>query len=384
MKILFAVHSYYPEKDGVTIVTRYLSEGLANRGHYIAVVTEDKGKYKAFDTFKDVEIHRLDIRKQGMKYNGDRKGYFEFIDSFKPDILVIVCTQTWAFDWVKKVITKFKCKKVLFSHGYSGLKYSGVLDKYPVWKDIRYWQITSLKNHFYWKWYYLSAQKFMKKIDSIIYISNKGSDYKYGIKYNLTNYRILENAVEDQCFKEKMRSKNIKKTVFLNVANYNQNKNQLRILKAFYMTSLNNAKLIFCGSSPNQYMEKLIQEKKKLDSMGFRDVDILYGLSRNEVYQLYDNSDIFVLGSDWESFSLVLCEAGAKGLAAISTDVGCARNLDGCLVVKDEIEMAEAMKRLCVDKDLCIENGKKMKRFVMEHFRTEDKVLQLEKIFEEI
>ena len=54
MKILFAVHSYYPEKDGVTIVTRYLAEGLANRGHYIAVVTEDKGKYKAFDAFKDV------------------------------------------------------------------------------------------------------------------------------------------------------------------------------------------------------------------------------------------------------------------------------------------------------------------------------------------
>ena len=56
MKILFAVHSYYPEKDGVTIVTRYLAEGLANRGHYIAVVTEDKGKYKASDTFKGVEI----------------------------------------------------------------------------------------------------------------------------------------------------------------------------------------------------------------------------------------------------------------------------------------------------------------------------------------
>ena len=35
MKILFVVHSYYPEKDGVSIVTQYMAEGLCERGHEI-------------------------------------------------------------------------------------------------------------------------------------------------------------------------------------------------------------------------------------------------------------------------------------------------------------------------------------------------------------
>lgn len=39
MKIVFTVHTYYPEKNGVQVVTEYLAEGLAKKGHDIHVIT---------------------------------------------------------------------------------------------------------------------------------------------------------------------------------------------------------------------------------------------------------------------------------------------------------------------------------------------------------
>ena len=380
MKILFAVHSYFPEQDGVTMVTRYLAEGLANRGHQIQIITEDKGRYKAFEQHKAVNIYRIKVHKQGNYFYGDREAYIRYIVGFAPDICVIVCTQTWAFDWLQNTLDSLPCKKVLFSHGYSGLKYSGIMDKYPLWEDLKKHQISRAMQHFYWKKYYMNAWKTMKKLDLLIYISEFGNDFEYGKKYSLWPYIVLGNAVEDVFFEERP-SKQRRKFTFLNVANYNENKNQLRILNAFFKADIKDARLIFCGSKSNEYLEMLIRTRNELFGEDDRKVKFFSNLERKEVYNLYDNSDVFVLGSDWESFSLVLCEAGAKGLPAISTKVGCADILDGCLVVNSEDEMAEAMRSLYKDPNMRTQNGDKMKKYVSQHFRIEDKVHQIEEVF---
>ena len=39
MKIIFTVNTYYPYKDGVSVVTQYLAEGLAQKGHEVLVMT---------------------------------------------------------------------------------------------------------------------------------------------------------------------------------------------------------------------------------------------------------------------------------------------------------------------------------------------------------
>ena len=40
MKIVFTTHTYYPEKNGVQVVTEYLAEGLAKKGHEVHIITE--------------------------------------------------------------------------------------------------------------------------------------------------------------------------------------------------------------------------------------------------------------------------------------------------------------------------------------------------------
>ena len=39
MKIVVAVMSYYPHEGGVQTVTKYLAEGLAEKGHEVVVMT---------------------------------------------------------------------------------------------------------------------------------------------------------------------------------------------------------------------------------------------------------------------------------------------------------------------------------------------------------
>lgn len=41
MKILISVHTYYPDKNGVQMVTQYIAEGLAKK-HEVKVITELK------------------------------------------------------------------------------------------------------------------------------------------------------------------------------------------------------------------------------------------------------------------------------------------------------------------------------------------------------
>lgn len=62
MRILIAVHTYYPDKNGVQIVTEYIAEGLAKHND-VLVVTNMKEGYKRSENFKNVNIKRLNIKK---------------------------------------------------------------------------------------------------------------------------------------------------------------------------------------------------------------------------------------------------------------------------------------------------------------------------------
>ena len=41
MKIIFTVLTYYPRKDGVQNVTKYLAEGLVKLGHDVTIITSN-------------------------------------------------------------------------------------------------------------------------------------------------------------------------------------------------------------------------------------------------------------------------------------------------------------------------------------------------------
>ena len=65
MRIMFAVPCYWPSQDGVTIITSYLAQGLAARGHEVFVLASAGNgglqKLPERDEHEGVKIARMRI-----------------------------------------------------------------------------------------------------------------------------------------------------------------------------------------------------------------------------------------------------------------------------------------------------------------------------------
>lgn len=99
MKILISVHTYYPDKNGVQMVTQYIAEGLAKK-HEVKVITELKENYLRKEIYNNVSIERIKINSFDGKFTGEKNKYLSFIKDYNPKVLIVVCTQSWPFDWV--------------------------------------------------------------------------------------------------------------------------------------------------------------------------------------------------------------------------------------------------------------------------------------------
>lgn len=98
---------------------------------------------------------------------------------------------------------------------------------------------------------------------------------------------------------------------------------------------------------------KTMVEKKSLS-----DVVRFYGkVSEKKLFEIYRDSDVFVLPSLWEGFPLTILEAWASNLAVITTNVGniptfCSNDRDCLLTKPKNLMLAESMRRLIEDGNL--------------------------------
>lgn len=106
---------------------------------------------------------------------------------------------------------------------------------------------------------------------------------------------------------------------FINIAVLAKNKNQKLILEAFAKKFKNQLKfkLVIAGDG-----ELLAALKKRAQDLGISEQCQILGFqSRERVIQLLDQSHCFVLSSQSETFGVVIIEAMARGLPAISSRI---------------------------------------------------------------
>lgn len=395
MKIMFATPSYWPSKDGVTQITKYLAEGLAARGHQILVFTSaGNGGLQELPTREihdGVMIERIRVyvrwpmKLQGRDKESTAGKYYERIKSFAPDVFIVVCSQTWTLDWISPLLDQIDCKKVFYSHGYSGLRAHN-----QFWEKIRNRNIIGAYEELCIGRYYRNLYKVIVKFDLAIYLSELNNSYLYAQKYGLTNGKVLENAIEDIFLdskmihsKEKLSQQEIQ---YLYVANYNDNKNQDMLLKAFCEADIKNATLQFSGFEENDYLEMLRDHLDKwMPDHSDKRVIFNVHLTREEVYDLYRNSDVFVSTSRSENCPIVHCEAAATGMAVVSTDVGDVRLKDGIWLIENEEQLREALEELYNNRQELYERGQKLRNYMCGRgCRVQDKVDWLEKELERL
>lgn len=389
MRIMFAVPCYWPSQDGVTQITKYLAEGLAARGHEVLAYTSTgNGGLQILpekETHKGVAIERTRVdvrwplRLKGRDQNSTKEKYYERICSFAPDVLIVVCAQTWTLDWVLPYLDRLKCVKVFYSHGYSRLgQIHLIMDK------LKHRNILGAYEEWLVKRYYERLYRAVGRFDLAVYLSELNNSYLYAQEKGLANGKVLENAIEDAFVAEDMRHTEdfFKKTQiqYLYVANYNDNKNQDMLLKAFCEAEIENAVLRFAGFEENDYLTMLREHVSMwLPAQSTKRVIFDVHLTREEIYGLYRQSDVFVCTSKSENCPIVHCEAAAAGMAVISTNVGDVRLKDGILLIEDVKQLKEAMERLYADRSELYERGARLRAYMLgRKCRVEDKVDWLE------
>lgn len=389
MKIMFAVPCYWPSQDGVTHITKYLAEGLAARGHEVLVYTSaGNGGLQVLpkrESHGGVSIERTRVYVQwplhlkGRDEESTQKKYYERVCSYRPDVLIVVCAQTWTLDWIMPYLDQIDCVKIFYSHGYSKLGQTHlIMDK------LRHRNIVGVYEQWRIKRYYDKLYRRLARFDLAVYLSELNNSFLYAQEKGLTNGKVLENAVEDAFLAQHMRHTEAffhrPQIQYLYIANYNDNKNQDMLIRAFCEAQIENAVLQFAGFEENDYLTMLREHVGQwLTEQDKKKVVFNVHLSREQIYELYRQSDVFVCTSRSENCPIVHCEAAAAGMAVISTDVGDVRLKDGILLADDVEQLKEAMERLYVHREELYDRGKRLRAYMLDRkCRVEDKVDWLE------
>ena len=137
--------------------------------------------------------------------------------------------------------------------------------------------------------------------------------------------------------------------------------------------------MIFTGFEENEYLQMLRTHLREWCPEKGNKVRFYVHLSRNEIYEMYRTSDVFVSTSLSENCPIVHCEAAATGMAVISTNVGNVRQMDGILLVDNIEDVKLALELLYKDRNELIERGRRLREYMIgRKCRIEDKVDWLE------
>lgn len=341
MKILFTVATYYPHKDGVQNVTEYEAEGLAALGHQVTLITSDNnGDYTSEEFHNGVRIRRINAFNKNMFHYGNKNLFQKMVleEATKSDLMINVCLQSFAADWILPVIDQIHCKKILIMHGMHNFNWSGI-----DFTSVKSFAFKLLRN-IRWSIFYKKNWENICKYDSVIHLHEKDYAYIFFQRHGYYHNYVLYNAVDNKLF---IADCNDKENIVLNIGTFVFGKNQKTVLKSFYCATTNNYKLVLIGNPDNEYYHSLLKYREELEKKyGHKEVNIYCNLDRDKTVEFIRKAKIYMCTSRWEVFPISIAEAMAAHMAFISTDVGIVRYLPGGIVCDDVGDMPEKLTEL--------------------------------------
>lgn len=384
-KVLFVSENYFPNVSGVPVVVQYLAEGLVDNGYEVSIATTLHENLETYEILNKVHIYRFYLFQNSLKkYCGDIDTYLQFVKNFTCDVLVVECAHCITTDLLLPCLKQMTCKKIFHSHGFAGLSYR----PFEIKSDF----VHTVGNTYNWlRWrFYLKfyLKKFIKDFDSTLCLSKVDSSLSYLKKYS-QEVNVLENAVAD-IFIDK--TDEIKPTFplpshyFVSIANFVEYKNQLGILKEFYLSKASDKyALILIGREFNDYAKKIMSSIDALEKKyGKKDIRVFWGVDRKYIPYIISHSSLYLVGSTFEEYSISLIESMSKGIPFLSTNVGNARILPGGITLNTINDMHIEIDRLCSSVDLSNRLSKQGNLYVNTHCLKSIAVNNVIKIIEEL
>lgn len=297
------------------------------------------------------------------------------------DILINICTQTPTTDLLLSELENIKCrKKILYVHGIWHF----------YWTPLNYANLHNFLSKIYnnakWHLYYKKVGRYIKYYDTVVQLHEQDDGNIFFKKnFGIEGY-VIENAAQSEFF-EDVKNEECDEPYAICISNYGMMKGQEMVLRAYAKALLNDPemrlkKLIFVGSSANEYMQHLgdVYEELKQDNERLK-VEFMCGVDRDKTIDLLKQASLFLFGSRGEKFPVVIVESMAVGVPFISTDVGVVRYFPGGLIVKNVDEMAGAIGNIMNDDNLYHNKSAEGRTYARQRMQIADKVDALEAIW---
>lgn len=382
--LLLTTDDYYPRTGGVPAVSRYLCEGLAQKGYKVTVVTIKYDSLPAKESFNGVDIVRFEIHTTRLKFiSGEITEFKNYIQQANVDILINECPEALTSRCLHPILVDLKdVIKILHVHGFGGLF------QYPLKINFSGRMLKAFK---YRLFYFVYLRKYLSLYDLCLCLSEVDSSKTTLEKY-AQRVKILRNAVDDIFFETSNRENPLlkyaqptNKRYCLSIANYFPYKNQKGILLEFYKSVNDDISIIFIGKGSSRYFAELIAYNLELEkTYGKKDVFFLSGVAREDIPDILSNATLYLVGSFFEEFSISIIEAMAKGVPFVSTNVGNTRLLPGGVVVESISQMHKSIDLLLNNAELYKECSYRGRAYAMQNCRTEYAVDQLEKYIQDL
>ena len=382
--LLLTTDDYYPRTGGVPAVSRYLCEGLAQKGYKVTVVTIKYDSLPAKESFNGVDIVRFEIHTTRLKFiSGEITEFKNYIQQANVDILINECPEALTSRCLYPILVDLKdVIKILHVHGFGGLF------QYPLKINFSGRMLKAFK---YRLFYFVYLRKYLSLYDLCLCLSEVDSSKTTLEKY-AQRVKILRNAVDDIFFETSNRENPLlkyaqptNKRYCLSIANYFPYKNQKGILLEFYKSVNDDISIIFIGKGSSRYFAELIAYNLELEkTYGKKDVFFLSGVAREDIPDILSNATLYLVGSFFLSFSISIIEAMAKGVPFVSTNVGNTRLLPGGVVVESISQMHKSIDLLLNNAELYKECSYRGRAYAMQNCRTEYAVDQLEKYIQDL
>lgn len=385
MKITFTALTYYPNKDGVQMVTQYMAEGLVQMGHDVTVITCLGGGNRREEVHNGVRIVRFLVKTKMKIDYGQKKEFQDYLLNHKNemDVLITVCANTAFAAWTYPIVHQLICKKVMYQHGM----YDGHLHLSTVHSFERLMKQLLLTP--YWEMYHRRHWKQIMKYDACVHLFQDDSSYKYfeehGFKHNYVIHNSCEKELFDEISDQDERVKaefGIEHPYFIYVANYCTRKDQKLAIQTFCAMNDDKSELVLIGSQENGYVAEVRKKLEEMDKVypNHGKVHVMVGIDRSKTISLIKMCFACLLSSNNEYFPITIIEAMACGHPFISTNVGVVSKIPGGVIAAEPENLTYWMKYFTENKAYVEQLGNIAKEYAYENMLIEKQIGQLDEL----
>ena len=355
MKILFQIHSTYNPGGMERVLLNKVRYFVEEKGWDVTVVTTDQHDRPSFYPFPE-GVEMIDL---GVNYSDDNGkpfhkklfGYFRrrlehrkrlaaLLEQERPDIVDCFYPGESSFvpslkDGSRKVMELHQSKLFHYQYNRSGLM--GLADKVRAWMD----------------------ERLVRRFDRFVVLTQEDMQM-WG---EMPGIRVIPNAAN--FIAEKYSDCSVKRVIAVGRLDYQKSFDRLIQVWEKVHQQMPDWRLDIFGQG--EWQEIL---QGMIDKRGLQETVKLNGPTKN-IGQEYSESSMIVMSSHYEGFPMVMIEAMACGLPAVSFDFKCGpkdiikEGENGLVVPDGDIDgLAKAMMTLMRDDELRRKMGENAKRVV--------------------